>query len=60
MRIGDLPIRLFSAGRDAFNGWSAPGMIVSGSFEIGADGSVTAVEMEMDESGSKRFARTVP
>jgi CubicO group peptidase (beta-lactamase class C family) len=57
MRIGDLPIRLFSAGRDAFNGWSAPGMISSGAFVVGADGSVTAVILELDEDGPVRLDR---
>jgi CubicO group peptidase (beta-lactamase class C family) len=54
-RIGDLPLELFSTGKDAFEAMVTPGMSYQGRFEI--EGGRAARFLIERESGSKTFTR---
>jgi hypothetical protein len=57
INFGDLPIRMFSTGRDEFNAWIAPGMTATGEFEVDADGNVVATTLTIGGDEVVRFAR---
>jgi CubicO group peptidase (beta-lactamase class C family) len=57
INFGDLPIRMFSTGRDEFDCWIAPGMTATGEFEVDADGNVVAMTLTIGGDEVVRFAR---